>query len=229
MKTNIFKTILVLFITLGAFGQSISTGSGNTYNNLFMTPGTPSFVQKNKENLKEFKKISHKMYLSNNYLTSKIDKMKGTVPMKYNIYKDEMEFSKNGQILFLNKHEGRKVFFTDLNKTYTIFNYNGKLRYFVVHNDGKNKLLSREIIKYVKAKPAQSSYVSSKPADFKRKDDAFYLISNNSIVKISTKKKSFYLLFGSNSAKIKKFVKSNKLNIKKTEDLKKIIMYSNTI
>lgn len=229
MKTNIFTTILALFISLGAFGQSISTGSGNTYNTLFMTPGTPSFVEKNKENLKEFKKISHKMYLSNNYLTSKIDKMEGTVPMKYNIYKDEMEFSKNGQILFLNKQEGRKVFFTDLNKTYTILNYNGKLRYFVVHNDGKNKFLSREIIKYIEAKPAQSSYVSSKPANFKRKDDVFYLISNNSIVEISTKKKNFYPLFGSNSAKIKKFVKSNKLNIKKTEDLKKIVMYSNTI
>ena len=226
MKTNIFTTISILFITLGTLGQSISTGSGNTYNTLFTTPSKPKFL---KEKSKEFEKISHKMYLSKNYLTSRIDKMEGTVPIKYNIYKDEMEFLKNGQVLFLNKQEGRKVFFSALNKTYSIFNYNSKLKYFVVHNEGKNKLLSREIVKFIEAKAVQSSYVNSKPANFKRKDDVFFLNSNNSIVEILTKKKSFYLLFGSNSKKIKKFVKTNKLNIKKGDDLKKIVKYLNAI
>lgn len=218
--------ILAILFLVSGFTQSQVTGitapGGGTYEMVF----TP---RDKVDNSAEFKKIAHKMYFNANYLPCKIDTMAETVPLKYNIYKDEMEFLKNGQILFLNKQAGREVLFNSLNKKYEVFNFEGELRYFITHNLGKNRLLSREIVKYSEAKPAATSYQNDKAADFKRKDDIFYLESNNTIIEIPSKKKKFYSIFGNNAAKIKKFVKSNKLNIKETEDLKNIVEYLNTI
>lgn len=222
-KTTTILTLLLL-TSVSIFSQvtGISTPNGPSFEMVF----TP---RDKVDNSKEFKKIAHKMYFIDNYLPCRIDGIDDTVALKYNIYKDEMEFLKNGQVLFLNKEIGRKVLFNTLNKQYEIFRFEGNLKYFISHNLGENRLLSREIVTYSEAKPASSSYQNDKPADFKRKKDVYYWKNSKDIIEIPSKKKKFYLIFGDKSTKVKKFVKSKKLNIKKIEDLKKIIKYVNNI
>lgn len=222
MKKQYLTLFAIVILTSLTFGQNISTGSGNRYEMSFIPSETI-------DNSAEFKRIAHKMYASNSYLPAKIDDLTELVPIKYNIYKDEMEFSKNGQILNLVKKYGRTVFFSSQNKKYEVFKFEDKLQYFISHNLGNNRLLIKQIVKFVDAKPAASSYQKDRPANFKRKSDELYLKINDNVVEIPRRKKKFYALFDSNSSKIKKFIKFNKLSIKKVNDLKKIIEYSNTI
>jgi uncharacterized lipoprotein YehR (DUF1307 family) len=99
----------------------------------------------------------------------------------------------------------------------------------MVHNDGKNQLLSRQIVKFQKEKLAKTSHQVDKPADFKRQKDVFYLKFDNVIKEISSSKKKFYDVFGDQAKSGKKFVKTKNLNIKNIEGLEKIIQHLNTI
>ena len=141
-----------------------------------------------------------------------------------------MEFKNKDQILYIRKQKGRNIKFNYTNEIYKVYEYDNKLRYFEVLIDGENKLLERKMVTFSPAKPSATSYQTDKPADFKREDDQYYLrYANGSIIEIPTRKRSFYDIFGTNSGKIKKFVKSNKYNIKDTADLKQIIMYYNRL
>lgn len=223
MKQQKFTTLIMLFLAFLTFGQS----SNNEYNNYMYHLGTVTTTRG--DHSAEIEKITSKMYLSDNYLQTKIDDEKVEIPVKYNIYRDKMEFSKNGQTFFLNKESVKKLTFVDLDKNYEVFKFKGELKYFETHNSGNNRLLSREIIKFVNAERPKSHYQKQQTADFKKGKDKFYIKFNNTIVEIPSKNSNFYSLFGKNKKKIKKFIKSNKLSIKKVDDLKKIIEYYNTI
>lgn len=178
----------------------------------------------------DIEKIKHKMYLTNDFEASTVDNIDQIFYLKFNMYNNEMEFIKADKVYNLKKINGRKVFFKNLNKTYQIFNENGSLVYFKnFNNNGKAKLLSKQVVKYVKGKTAASSYQKDKPADFKKQDDKYFIAIENSIIKLPSKKKSFFEVFENKSSMIKAFVKSNKINIKKEKDLNKVINYYNTL
>ena len=227
MKKNIFRSLatLLLFFPLITSSQvsGISSANGGTYEMVFV-PG------EKEDKSAAFKKIAPKMYETLAYLPATVEGINETFFLRHNIYRDEMEFSKNGGILYLKKNKERKITFNQSNHQYRLFKLNDKLKYFMVHNSGENILLSRKVIEYQDAKPAKSSYDKDKAADFKRKnDEVFIKFKNNSIVEAPRNKKKFYAMFGDNSSKIKKFIKKNKLNIKKISDLTKIVAYLNTL
>lgn len=226
MKTLFLQILATLFLALPnvTFGQVVgfSAPGGSNYEMVFI-PG-PKL-----EDSGEFERIAPKMYLTPNYLAAKVDNIVETIFLKYNIYKDEMEFSKNGQVLFLKKQNGRIITFDSLNQKYKIFKFEDKLAHFMVHNDGKNQLLSRQIVKFQKEKLAKTSYQVDKPADFKRQKDVFYLKFDNVIKEISSSKRKFYDVFGDQAKSVKKFVKTENLNIKNIEGLEKIMQHLNTI
>lgn len=226
MKKLFLQIIATTFLVLPNItsGQvmGISAPGGSNYEMVFI-PG-PKI-----DDTEEFKRIAPKMYLTPVYLASKVDNIVETIFLKYNIYKDEMEFSKDGQILFLKKQNGRKITFQNLNQKYEIFEFENALTHFRVHNDGKNQLLSKQIVKFQKEKLAKSSYEKDKPADFKRQKDVFYIKTDNVIKEISSNKRKFYDVFGKQAKSIKKFVKANKINLKNVDELEKVVLYLNTI
>jgi hypothetical protein len=186
--------------------------------------------KKNENNSAAFKKIAPQMYLTENYLPSKVDNFIETVFFRYNIYKDEMEFTKDGKVVFLRKQKGRKILFVNTSDSHELFEFEEKLNYFVVHNEGKNQLLSKQVVKYKKEKIARNSYENSKAAKFVRIKDGIYIKFNaDGIQEVPSNKNKFYDLFGKNAKSIKKFVKTNKLNIKNIDELEKIVLYLNTI
>jgi hypothetical protein len=144
------------------------------------------------------------MYLTENYLPSKVDNFIETVFFRYNIYKDEMEFTKDGKVVFLRKQKGRKILFVNTSDSYELFEFEEKLNYFVVHNEGKNQLLSKQVVKYKKEKIARNSYENSKAAKFVTIKDGIYIKFNaDGIQEVPSNKNKFYDLFGKNAKSIK--------------------------
>ena len=63
-----------------------------------------------------------------------------------------------------------------------------------------------------------------------RSDELYLALGYGKIVKLSGMKKSDFLaVFSNRSAEISTFMKSNKLSHKRSEDLKKIVGYYNTL
>ncbi|WP_026776696.1 hypothetical protein [Polaribacter sp. Hel_I_88] len=217
--------IAILMLPALAFSQvgGITTGSGTSYNTIF-NPNTE--IDKSEE----FKELAPKMYITTSYLAANVDDIVETFFLRYNMYRDEMEFSKNDQLLYLKKINDRTIVFQNLNTKYKLFELNNDLKYFIVHNEGKNQLLSRQTVTYQEEKPPVNSYVAGKKADFIRNDDIFYIkFDNNSIIEVPSNKRKFYAIFDGKESEIKNYMKSNRLNNKDLEDLKKIVTYFNSL
>lgn len=177
----------------------------------------------------DLKKIQYKKYLFQDYKPAYVDDFKERAFLRYNIFEDQMEFVKDDNIYYLKKETGRKIRFSD-NTTYEVYGLNGKPQFFLVHVEGKNSLLSRQIVRFIEAREATSGYDTGKPADFKRRKDELYMIlSDKGLVKVPTKKKEFYKIFGANSAAVKSHMKKNKLGYKKAKDLIKVVQFLNNL
>ncbi len=223
---NILKIALIYFLLISTVNYSqvsgISNSNGTNYEMVF--------IPRDKEDTsKEFEKIAQKMYLTQAYIPSKIDDFKDDIYLRYNIYKDEMEFINNDKVLYLKKEIGRKIHFINLNINYEVFNHNGKLVYFQVMNKNGAKLLCKQNIEFQQYKPAETSYQKDRPADFNRKDDSFFIQLKEDIIELPSNNKKFFNLLDSSDSKLKKFTSENKLNIKNKEDLLKIINFYNSM
>jgi hypothetical protein len=180
--------------------------------------------------LEENLELEHKKYLRYAYELASVDNYDTKAYIRYNIFYDEFEFVKDESIYYLAKEAGRKIHFVISDETYKAYELNGDINFFKVHTEGKTTLLAKHAIKYVNAKVAKSGYDKARKADYKRKKDELYITFNTKdLVKIPSKKKEFYAIFGDKSLEIKKFMKENKLGRKKINDLKKIVDYHSTL
>ncbi len=201
----------------------------SSYTQVIQVNGLPTVLTTTGEIPDDLKAIQHKKYLSQDYKPSYVDDMKERAFLRYNIYDDQMEFIKDGTIYYLVKDEGRRVRFAD-KTTYRVYDFNGKKSFFLIHSEGKNSLIAKLSVRFVEAKKAGSGYEADKPADFKRrKDELYFVLPNKGIIKVPSKKKEFFNLFGSESSSIKDYMMKNKLNYKKSKDLKMLVTYMNTI
>ncbi|WP_298763064.1 hypothetical protein [uncultured Polaribacter sp.] len=222
--TLVLPFAFLLFIETNAQATSMSSTSGGRPITVFMPRDLSN-------NSKEFEKIAHKMYLTPNYMPCKVDGLNEIMSLKFNIYRNEMELIKNDKIAILKKQKGKKVKMLGIEKTYQVFEHNGKLKYFVLHNlSGEAKLLSEEIVKYYKATEPKSNYDSAKPENFKRQNDEIFIkFKDNSFIEVPKSKKKFPLIFGEKASEIKSFMKKGKLKSNNIKDLTKIINYYNTL
>ena len=219
MKRLLLLLVAIVTTLNSTDAQNLTVGSSELFSTAAKSDDTEAL-----------RKIAHKKYLTSDYKPAKVDEIKGSAYLRYNIYQDEMEFVKDKQIYYLKKEKGRKICFPQQNTTYQLFEVNGNLKYFIVQNEGATILLTRQIIKFVEAREPQSSYQKGTPADYKRKSDEHFLALNNaSIIKLPSKKKSFYNAFGSKASEIKDYMKKNKLGYKDLDDLKKIVHHFNTL
>lgn len=174
------------------------------------------------------KAIQFKKYLTKDYKPAHVDDFKEKAFLRYNIHEDEMEFVKGDNIYYLKKDVGRKVRFDSTKEEYVVYNFEGEPHFFLAHVEGKNKLLARQVVKFVEERKAETAYDRDKPADYKRKKDELYIVlEGQDFTKVPRKKKEFYALFGSKTSDVKAFIKKNKLGYKKAEDLKKILTFYN--
>ena len=218
------KRILVILIAIFAF--SLSTDA-----QLIRVNGYESILNpKGEEDIPaDLKLIQYKKYLTKDYKPAYVDDFKQVAYLRYNIHEDQMEFTKDNQVYYLKKDIGRQVRFTNQSK-YKIYGFKGEPQFFLVHEDGKNSLLARQIVKFSESQEPLSGYDRGKPADYKRRKDELYLaLQNKGLVKVPTKKKIFHSIFGDHASTMKTYMKKNKLSYKKVDDLKKAVAHFNTL
>ena len=173
-------------------------------------------------------KVLGNLYINSDFSIATISNYKENTPLRYNPYKDEMEFMKGDGIYYLNKHEGITVNFTNDDKTYVIKKHKYELRYFVLAYKGKISFLVKEKVKFVAATHAVDSYGSSKPARYSRGKDEFYFENQHGkILILPKKKKQLIKMFSAYNSGVKDFIKKNKINPKKQKDLVKLFKYLN--
>ena len=150
---------------------------------------------------------------------------------KYDAYNDLIEvIEKTGKKYFTpNKEHPYAVKFPETDKVYKAFLITKKKRGFfrVLMVDKKFTLLTREVISLSKELLPQTSYHKYKAPAFKREKDKYYIYFNNEkeVVSLSIKKGGFLRLFDTNSKTVRKYIKKEKLNIKKEKDLIKIFKF----
>ena len=218
------KKLVVLFIAVFAFASTTNAQVININGvDQILDPKSADDVPADLEG------IQYKKYLTQDYKPAFVDDFKVRAFLRYNIHEDQMEFVKDESVYYLKKEVGRKVRFAD-NTKYAVYDLEGEPHFFLVHQEGKNLLLAKQIVKFVEAREPNSGYDRGTPPDYKRRKDELYIaLDGSNLQLVPRKKKTFYSFFGSNESAVKTYMKKNKLGYKKVEDLKKVVEYLNTL
>lgn len=152
------------------------------------------------------------------------------LPLRYNIYKDVLEYRVKDKTYIVGNPEAIKEVVIGDNKLIylTIKNTNDFNGYYELLCEGKCILLSRKQVR-LNEKKLSNGIVPEKPAEFIRLDDKYFIINSSSIPVLVNNKKTLLKCLDDKSSEIEFFLKKNKLSVKKTEDLKSLIEYYNSL
>ena len=219
-------SILFGFLFNFCLGQGIVTGDA-TWQNM-----QNASVLNSRFNSDE--KVEGSPYISEQFKPSKIKGYDNKIFMsKFNAFSGDMEVDFGEKIIALSSDYDCEIEFTSPSKRYKTFKYkeNGmsKNDFFVILNESsKISLLKKEIIDFIEAKAAKSSYEKDKPAKFLRKSDEFYVYLNDEVIFLPKNKKKLIQFFSQYSKKdVKSFIKKEKLNAKEEKDIKTIVEFLN--
>lgn len=171
-------------------------------------------------------------YFIQEFLPGKVvvnDSISYNAMLRYNAYSDEIEMQKDGKISGLFKRPYLSAIIN--NDNFTIQNFQTdagqKVGYFQTLVTGPVSLYAKKTKLYSPGKKATSTYTKDVPPTFTDEIDYFILNTNELVLqKIKLKTKSIIELLGED-VKLKKFAKENEIEIKKENDLIKLINYYN--
>lgn len=151
------------------------------------------------------------------------------VPVRYNSYKDEVEFKKGENIQVVPKQkEFSRINIKASSQTIVYLETGDELKgYFFELVSGKITLYKKEKAIFRNEVPATNSYAASKPAEFKIQDPVYYIGINNSFIKKPKNQKEIIEAFPSLKDQINTYFKSNKVKFNKEEDLIKLVNFLN--
>lgn len=215
---------LVIFENL-AYAQAGNENISFSTGNFFMRANRPTTLEYVIDgnpyiNSKEFKQVTIPGYSSN------------VQNLRYNGYVDEMEFEDGGEIYYTNKEDGLKITFKDLNKIYHILNYSydnrNRFGYLVLLGEfPETTLYKREKVELLKGEKSPSAF-GKDANDYYAKERDLYLVKKDStFFKFPKNTKEFTESFSVNKSDFDNFVRTNKLNFTKEEDILKMMNYIN--
>lgn len=163
------------------------------------------------------------------------DKSYGNVLMRLNTYTDEIELlpEEGGEAEALMKVANSKLTFE--NKTLKVYAYNDeegyeKQGYFLVLSESESvSLLLRKKCVFSPNEKALTANQADRAAKFTQYDRYFIVKDGSKPIEIAPKKKAIIKLFPEKADEIKKYIKSEKLKLKRQEDLAKLITYIGTL
>lgn len=153
------------------------------------------------------------------------------VPLRYNIYNDDIEYEEGDKILAIaNPLTVKRVIINEtpfVYSSYIISNAEAK-GYFELLSDGEVQVLKKYKIVYIMGKAAQA-YTTAEPPRFVSVPSQLYVKFGDSSAQNFKKAKSILKLFGDQMDEMQSYLKQEKLNIKKEGDLIKLITYYNSL
>ncbi len=150
------------------------------------------------------------------------------IPIRYNSYKDEVEFQKGNLIQVLPKDSKfSKIEIISPKQTIVLLNTGDENSgYLFELISGKNSLLKKIKTKFTDIVPAASSYATERPANFRMLEPVYYIKTEKGYHKVKNQKNIFEQ-FPELKEKLETFFKSNKIKFNQEEDLVKLVTFLN--
>lgn len=153
--------------------------------------------------------------------------------IRYNAFKDEMEFKKEGKLYYLEKKDSCEIVID--NKVYGFFAYpfDGKIRFGYLRrvspNAGTYTLFARETIAFQEGEPAVTSYREDKPAKFYPEKVRFFIKTPTDMIAVPEKKKDLERVLADITPDLASFFKQIDFKIKEEASLLQLIQYLNSL
>ena len=180
-------------------------------------------------------KIEGTPYLSENYVDGEIffgTTGRSTVPLRYNVFQDLMEYQQNGKALVLDPSP--KIKSVRLGEsTYVVdkFEFEGKTKFGFLNllDSGKVTLFAKKVVKYQEPLKGRALDGGDLPAKFSKSSDAyFYKIGSGGLQEVENIK-DMIASFPDKQEELKQFAKKEKISPKKEEELLKLVRYYNSL
>lgn len=216
----IYALTLSLFFALPLMAQGIQNGEVINKSQSLRTFRVPTEA------------IKGSAYIIDEYMPASLSNSEKMYSVKYNAFLDQMEILTDGATKALPMMFNYTIDFVGIKKRYQVFSKeDGTNSFFVVLFKGdKVALLAKENIKFYEEVHPKTGYDKYKPPTLKREKNRYYIgYKNNTTSLLPTKKNDFFSKFGKQAKDVSKYAKSNKLNIKKEEDLIKIFEYYDSL
>ncbi len=231
MKKFISLYILLLFSSAGLFAQSI-----------YDVRNAIDFFEFNRMQRGEQKKslsesdIEGSPYMNDEFINGSIYTVSKTqytdVPLRYNIYNDDIEFeTPQNDVYALGAPEMiEKVVFGDYTMEYIPFEFAKKIKkgFFKLMLSGKVSLYARPEIQFIEAKEP-APYKEAEPARFNPKEDRYYIRIGMEAAQLCGNKKDAIAILSDHQKEVESFIKKEKINVKKLEELKSLLEYYNSL
>ena len=180
-------------------------------------------------NVLKYEDISGTPYVDITFKEAKISEKYPNVSVRYNSYKDEIEFKNGEKILVLPKEEEFyriEIIYPKQVLVYQSIEGNIDGYYYEIIS-GENSLFKKIRTKFTDFKKASSPYASDTPPFFSSLSPEFYIKANGKILKDPKKEKQIMELFPDKKDVLNSFFKKNKINLNKEEDLIKLVKFLN--
>lgn len=170
-------------------------------------------------------------YANKDFKMAKLADNYEAAPVRYNSYKDEIEFKKGENIQIVPKQkEFSKIIIKEPLQTIVNLETNDNLQgYFFELVPGKIALYKKERTVFKDEAPAINSYASAKPAEFIKQDPVYYISINNTFIKKPKNQKEIIEALPNLKDQINTYFKSNKIKFNKEEDLIKLVNFLNQL
>lgn len=178
-----------------------------------------------------YEKIEGSPYYSDEFVDGVIYLRNGNntpLPLRYDLFQDEIEFKSENKILWLNKKDVEYISLGDetLIVEPVAVGSSGRLAYFFVQDTGKYSL-------YVKRKANFEPYVppggysDAVPDRFTLDNDAYYLKQEGMLPEEISSKKALRTMLKDNSQALD-YIKKTRLRVQKAEDLRALTEFLNS-
>lgn len=222
------KTIFVFALSLVLSSQSMGAQT-----NRFDVKANSGFLFFNADTT--VKDAEGSMYLDEQFLPCKIACYSGEIPfIRYNAYKDEMEFKRNDQLFYLAKNDTCALAFASKIYRYAFYKEiegetSGYLEILTEEPNTNYHLYKKNKVKLLPAEPATSSYKEDKPAQFAPEKAKYFINKGNTIVELPRKKKEVIAFFEGKNEAVEKYLKENKNALNSDKDMISFIKFVNTL
>ena len=184
-----------------------------------------------------FNKVIGSPYLNEEFLPARVNKSKTTYFIRFNAAENSVEFKgENNVNMTLPKSDAYEIKLLDgSNREYETRSYEDKdtemsTTFFEkLYSNNDFGIYLKEKINFTPVKLAKHSFEAHKPGKFTKAEETFYVTGINSepgkLTEIPKKEKLFVALFDESSPRIKQFIKKEKLEIDKKEDLIRVMKF----
>ncbi|WP_312397888.1 hypothetical protein [Chryseobacterium sp.] len=222
MKKTLFTTLSIISFSM-TYAQMINMNVNDQANQAYLKVNSQGSGK-----ALAYEEISGSPYINKNFSPAKVDN-NITVPIRYNSFRDDVEFQKDNSILVLPKDANySRIDIITPKQTLVLLDTNDDLNgYFFEISGGKNALYKKVKTKFIDAVPAANSFATEKPATFRTLDPVYYIKTESGFIKNPKNIKEVTEQLPNQKDAIEAFSKTNKLKLSKEDDLIKLVQFLN--